>query len=185
MADLSNVLTYMCKLQPPSFVMVSFAVELDRFVRRRQQATASSNYSTNTKRFTSSKRKNGEDSEFSPSRDFRFVSSFIQHINHVLLNTDEAKELRIALKDCVGHAAKQLGTISDKERQLSFLFNILLHAFAHNIAATLSLCLWTGAYRTAFLFLIRINPLDINLMFLLEIDRLVEMLERPLFRYGI
>jgi Vacuolar protein 14 C-terminal Fig4p binding len=113
----------------------------------------------------------------------RIYDLFVQHMNHVLLNTDEAKVLRIALKDCVGKASRHQGTISERDRQLSRLFNVLLHAFSHNIAATLSLCLWAGAYRTAYLFIIRINPLDINLMFLLEIDRLIEMLEKPLFRY--
>jgi len=48
--------------------------------------------------------------------------------------------------------------------------------------ASTSLCLWGGAFRTASLFLRSIDPLDIHLMFLLELDKLVEMLERPLFR---
>jgi hypothetical protein len=48
--------------------------------------------------------------------------------------------------------------------------------------ATTSLCLWGGAFRTASLYLKRINPLDIHLMFLLELDKMVETIERPLFR---
>lgn len=165
LADLSSVITYMCKLQPPEFVMVSFAVELDRFLKRR---------ANNSKPAGEEK----EDESAPSAHDLRFASSFVQHMNHVLLNTDECKQLRDALKDCI--AVK-----SDKEqasRQRSSLFHILLHSFSHNIAATISLCLWAGAYRTASVVLNRIDPLDINLIFLLEIDRLVELLERPLFR---
>jgi hypothetical protein len=51
------------------------------------------------------------------------------------------------------------------------------------LVATTSLCLWGGACRTASLFLKKIDPLDISLVFLLELDKLVEMIERPLFRH--
>jgi hypothetical protein len=167
LANLSNVITYMCKLQPPEFVMVSFAVELDLFIKRRQ-------VSWKTRR---SRAEKSDGSETPFSLDLRFVSSVVQHMSHVLLNADEAKDLRDALKDCVASKGS-----SDSDRQKSCLFHILLHSFSHNIAATLSLCLWAGAYRTASIILNRIDPLDINLMFLLEIDRLIELLERPLFR---
>jgi hypothetical protein len=35
--DLSRVIAYMCRLQPPEFVFVSFAVELDHFVRKERR----------------------------------------------------------------------------------------------------------------------------------------------------
>lgn len=161
-ADLSKVITYMCKLQPPEFVMVSFAMELDRFVMRR-------------------KAQRGEGSTTKPSqglaRDLRFVSSFVQHINHVLLNMEEASSLRKELKDCIA-----IREDTEPHHQRSRLFYILLYSFSHNIASTLSLCLWAGAYKTAYMLLNFLDPLDVSLVSLLEIDRLVEMLERPLFR---
>jgi hypothetical protein len=98
-------------------------------------------------------------------------------MSHVLVNAKEAKELRAALKDSMCSESK-----TEKDIQRSHIFHILLHTFAHNIAATISLCLWAGAYRTAAHILHRIHPLDIDLIFLLEIDRVVEMLERPFFR---
>lgn len=159
LADLSNVITYMCKLQPPEFVMVSFAVEIHRFIKRKSNSRS-------------------DDQSCTPRlRDLRFVSSFIQHMSHVLLNAPEAQELRVAIKDCIASKGD-----TEVHRQRSRLFHILLYSFSHNIAATLSLCLWAGANRTAFLLLSKIDPLDINLLFLLEIDLLVVMLERPLFR---
>lgn len=183
-ADLSNVLTYMCRLQPPAFVMVSFAVELERFIKRRQHAASSLTCNVKVQGTSTLGSKNSsENLDVRFSKDLRFVSSFIQHMNHVFFNKDETKELRTEIKDCVGPSVNKKREFVTKDRQRLRLFSILLHSFSHNLAATLSLCLWSGAYRTAYLFLTNINPLDINLMFLLEVDRLVEMLERPLFRY--
>jgi hypothetical protein len=159
LGHLSKVIAYMCQLQPPEFVFVSFAVELGRFVRRRSKALE----------------KNDKDQQF--SRDLVFVSAFIQQMCHVLLNAKEANELRNVLKDCIGQRGE-----SERDRRRSRLFHILLHSFSHNLVATTSLCLWGGAFRTTSLLLKSINPLDIHLMFLLEIDKLVEMIERPLFR---
>jgi hypothetical protein len=160
--DFSKVIAYMCRLQPPEFVFVSFAVELEAFVQRRYQLgdeTASGS---------------------ALSRDLQFVSSFIQQMCHVLLNSKETKKLRDVLKDCIG---QQGDTEQDQRRRR--LFHVLLHSFSHNLVATTSLCLWGGAFRTASLFLRSIDPLDINLMFLLELDKLVELIERPLFRYVV
>lgn len=161
--DFSRVIAYMCRLQPPEFVFVSFAVELERFVRRQTKMRED---------------KPASDEKQSPlSRDLQFVSSFIAQMCHVLLNAKETKPLRDALKDCISR-----GQLKDDDQRRKRLFHILLQAFSHNLVATTSLCLWGGAFRTASLFLKRINPLDIHLMFLLELDKMVEMIERPLFR---
>jgi hypothetical protein len=159
LGDLSRVITFMCRLQPPEFVFVSFAVELERFIRRR------------------SKLQDTEELDQPFSRDLEFVSSFVQQMCHVLLNAKEAKELRDVIKDCIGQQ-----TESEQGRRRARLFHILLHSFSHNLVATTALCMWGGAYRTASLFLRCIDPLDIHLMFLLELDKLVEIIERPLFR---
>ena len=165
--DLTSVITYMCKLQPSEFVMVSFAVELDKFIRKKTNAPKSENQSPNAP----------SDEEVS-QKDLKFVSAFVQHMSHVLLNAEEASDVRQALKDCVGSKGS-----AERDRQLSRVFHVLLHSFSHNLASTLSLCLWSGAYKTASLFLNQIDPLDIDLVFLLEIDLVVELLERPLFRH--
>jgi hypothetical protein len=160
--DFSKVIAYMCRLQPPEFVFLSFAVELEAFVQRRYKL--------------------GDESapDEALSRDLQFVSSFIQQMCHVLLNSRETKKLRDALKDCIGQQAN-----TEQDQRKRRLFHVLLHSFSHNLVATTSLCVWGGAFRTASLFLRSIDPLDINLMFLLELDKLVELIERPLFRYVI
>ena len=160
LVNLSDILKLMCKLQPPEFIFVSFAVEIDRFLRRQQHQFSQERNATE-----------------GVSTDLNYVSSFVQHMSHVLLNAKEARELRDALKDCMCSVPT-----SEEDRQRASLFHILLHSFAHNLASTISLCLWAGAYRTASKILNRINPLDISLIFLLEIDRVVELLERPFFR---
>jgi Vacuolar protein 14 C-terminal Fig4p binding len=157
LADLSSIMTYMCKLHPPEFVMVSFAVELHRFMQSKDNAV--------------------RDVGVPRPSDLNFVSAFIQNMNHVIFNTEEAIALREVLKDCVICKAD-----TDEYHRRSRVFQILHHSFSHNIASTVTMCLWVGAYRTAYLVINTINPLDINLMFLLEIDRLIELLERPLFR---
>ena len=161
--DVAKVIAYMCRLQPPEFVFVSFAVELERFAVRQVKA----------------KQQKGKLDQ-PLSRDLQFVTSFIQQMCHVLLNSREAKDLRDILKDCIGYRSD-----SERDRRRTRLFYIILYCFSHNLVASTALCLWGGAFRTASLFLRNIDPLDIHLMFLLEIDKLVEMLERPLFRYVV
>jgi hypothetical protein len=160
--DLSCVVAYMCRLQPPEFVFVSFAVELDNFVGRERNANSTKGALRHLM-----------------SQDYQFVSAFIQQMSLVLLNSKEAGELRNVLKDCIGNGRESDGNNKRRTR----LFHILLHSFSHNLVAVTSLCLLGGACRTASLFLNTIDPLDINLVFLLELDKLVEMIERPLFRH--
>lgn len=158
--DVAKIISYMCCLQPPEFVFVSFAVELERFAAKQCKST----------------KMNGKN-EQPLSRDLQFVASFIQQMCHVLLNSWETKSLRDILKDCIGYR-----TDCEWDRRRTRLFHIILYCFSHNLVASTALCLWGGAFRTASLFLRNIDPLDIHLMFLLEVDKLVEMIERPLFR---
>jgi Vacuolar protein 14 C-terminal Fig4p binding len=161
---LSRVIQIMCSLQPPEFVFVSFAIELDAFISHAL--------------FRAKEKKEATGSQEFLSPDLVFVSSFIQQMSNVLLVTNETNGLRELLRDCIG---KQSNSERDKRRVK--LFHILLHSFAHNLMASTALCLWAGAYRSATYFLQNIHPLDIHLIFLLELDRLVELLERPLFRH--
>jgi Vacuolar protein 14 C-terminal Fig4p binding len=168
LADLSRVIQIMCSLQPPEFVFVSFAVEMDAFFRQ------------SMRRLDAPGEEKKDDSNIPQtlSSELNFVSSFIQQMSHVLLATDETKCLRELLRDCIGRQ-----THSERDKRRTKLFHILLYSFSHNLVASTSLCLWAGAYRTASYFLQSIDPLDIHLVFLLEVDHMVELLERPLFRH--
>jgi hypothetical protein len=176
LSKLSTVIQYMCTLQPPEFVFVSLALELDRYVTQRVErrqtiiATASASAVSDEREI---RRENG-----AFARDIEFVSSFVQQMNNVLLNSAEAAQLRESLKNCIG-----LELNGDQDERRARLFHILIHAFSHNLVATLSLCIWCGAYLTAWTFLNQTDPLDLNLICYLEVDEFVELLERPLFRH--
>eukprot|EP00978_Attheya_sp_CCMP212_P004564 scaffold9972_cov44-Attheya_sp.AAC.3 len=124
----------------------------------------------------SSKKLKREQQSF--ARDLEFVSSFVQQMSHVLLNANETAELREALQDSIGSKGTE-----GCDKQKALLFHILLHSFAHNTVVAISLCMWAGAFRTASTFLHQIDPLDVNLMLYLQLDQLIELLERPLFRH--
>ena len=162
----------MCTLQPPEFVFVSFANELDNFVVARigQRDKILGSPETDAQAVKQ------ELSAF--AKDLAFVSNFSQQLGIVFFAAPETEQLREILKDCIGFK----GTSVRDERRAR-LFYILLYTFSHNIVATLSLSLWTGAFLTASSFLQKIDPLDISLMFYLEIDQLIDLIERPLFRH--
>lgn len=106
------------------------------------------------------------------------MSNFAQQLGIVFFAAPETEVLRDVLKDSIGFKDD---TIRDERR--ARLFHILLHTFSHNIVATLAFCLWGGAFLTASTFLQKIDPLDVSLMFYLEIDQLIDLIERPLFRH--
>lgn len=107
-----------------------------------------------------------------------FVSNFVQVMIHVFLTSTETTSLRSILKDCMAFDVK-----NSRDHRRVHMFTILLNTFGHNIVAALSLCLWAGAFQTASLLIHNIDTLDINLTVYLELDQLVEYLERPLFRH--
>mmetsp|Transcript_24187 Transcript_24187/g.36058 ORF Transcript_24187/g.36058 Transcript_24187/m.36058 type:complete len:611 (+) Transcript_24187:273-2105(+) len=172
LSDLSKVIKIMCTFQPPEFVFASFALELDNFIagrlNKRDKALMSNHL--NGKQIKREQK--------SLARDIEFVSSFVQQMNHVLLTASETAELRATLNDSIGPCSQ--GRLDPRRVGL---FQIILYAFSHNLVAALSLCLWGGAYLTAYSFLQQIDPLDVDIVFYLELDQLIELIERPLFRH--
>jgi len=173
LTELSKVIQFMCTLQPPEFVFVSFAVELDLFVSER---CGKRDPAVNTERNLEASFKKAPS-----SKDLDFVSSFVQQMNVVFLISKETEELRNALKEIIG--PQKTIQISSNVKKKQQLFHVLLHSFAHNLVSAISLCLWGGAYLTASLSLHEINAMDIHLLFFLEVDQLIELLERPLLRH--
>jgi hypothetical protein len=161
----------MCSLQPPEFVFISFGVELDIFVlnlmANRAKVLASQG--------PDSKKLRNEDLKV--SKDLNFTTKFAQVLSNVLLTCSETERLRNLLKGCI--ATKGNTTKDERKKQV---FHILLKTFAHDPVAAISLCLWCGAFRTASSYIHKINPLDLDLSFYMELDQVVEFIERPLFR---
>jgi len=170
--DLSKVIELMCTLQPPEFVFVSFANELDNFVleRMKKHKKVLESPETDTQ---------GVKQELAAfAKDLAFVSNFAQQLVIVFFAAPETEDFRELLKDSIGFKDD---TIRDERR--SRLFHILLHTFSHNIVAAVTFSLWGSAFLTASTFLQHIDPIDVSLMFYLELDQLIDLIERPLFRH--
>jgi hypothetical protein len=171
LSGLSRIIRHMCTLQPPEFIYVSFGLELNDFVLK---LLSHRNKVLSTEDPNSKKTRQ---EEMRVAKYLHFVSKFVQVMNNVLLTSNEARRCRLLLKDCISKKDKDAN--NGRRAQL---FHILLNTFAHDSVAALSLCLWSGAYRTASSFLHSIDPLDLDLFFYLELDHLIEFIERPLFR---
>jgi len=171
LAGLSRIVRHMCTLQPPEFIFVSFGLELYNFVSKLMS------HGNKVLHTIDPNSKKARYEEMRISKYLDFVTKFVQVLSIVLLTTKEAERVRFQLKDCI--AQYKTNVINERKAQL---FHILLDTFSHDAIAALSLCLWSGAYRTASCFLHKIDPLDIDLPFYLELDHLIELIERPLFR---
>lgn len=175
-ADIPYIITFMCTLQPAEFIFISFSMELHKFLSYSWDQTIQSEQNSSSP-VTSITAKEKQE-KF--SRDLEYVSSFVGLMNHVLLTASETKDFRNTLLNSVGNYE----THPDEKSTMRLgLFHILLTCFSHNLNATFSLCLWSGAFATLTNILKNIDPLDINLLFYLELDQLIEMLERPIFRH--
>ncbi|XP_021933263.1 protein VAC14 homolog isoform X2 [Zootermopsis nevadensis] len=102
--------------------------------------------------------------------DLKFASTMVETLNTILLTSSELFELRTKLKDL-------------KTEDSCLLFCCLYKSWAHNPVATVALCLLTQNY-SHVCDLIRIFAnLEVTVDFLTEIDKLVQLLESPIFIY--
>ena len=170
--DVSKVIELMCTLQPPEFIFIAFATELENFIVTKMQQRKKILESPETDASAIKE----ELAAF--TKDLAFVSNFAQQLGLVFFAAPETEQLRVEMKDCIGFKGDSL-----RDEQRACLFHIILYTFSHSIVATLSFCLWGGAFLTASSFLQKIDPLDISLMFYLELDRLIDLIERPIFRH--
>ncbi|PSN34186.1 Protein VAC14 [Blattella germanica] len=102
--------------------------------------------------------------------DLKFASNMVETLNTILLTSSELFELRTKLKDL-------------NSEESCMLFCCLYKSWAHNPVATVALCLLTQNY-SHVCDLIRIFAnLEVTVEFLTEIDKLVQLLESPIFTY--
>ncbi|KAI8050807.1 vacuolar protein 14 C-terminal Fig4p binding-domain-containing protein [Syncephalis plumigaleata] len=99
--------------------------------------------------------------------DLEFASIMVQNLNIILITSPEAAELR-----------KRLKRMDIKENQT--LFVALYRSWCHNSVATFSLCLLAQTYEHAANMLQIFAELDISVSFLIQLDKLVQLLESPL-----
>ncbi|KAG9284230.1 hypothetical protein G9A89_002040 [Geosiphon pyriformis] len=102
--------------------------------------------------------------------DLDFASTMVQNLNIILITSPELSDLR-----------KRLKSLETKDGQM--LFTIIYKSWSHNPVATFSLCLLAQAYEHAANLLQSFAELDITVNILIQIDKLVQLLESPVFTY--
>ncbi|XP_060518778.1 protein VAC14 homolog isoform X2 [Cylas formicarius] len=99
-----------------------------------------------------------------------FASLMVEHLNIILLTSSELFELRNRLKD-----------VSVEENRELFLR--LYRTWCHNPIATVSLCFITQSYSHACDLVKSFGDVEVTVDFLMEIDKLVQLIESPIFAY--
>jgi len=116
----------------------------------------------------------------------QFVSTMIQTLNLILLTASELHDLRTLLASSWRGPDSRVGMpLADHLRRRdddSAVFSTLFNCWCHNPVATFSLCLLAQAYDLSFALIQRFSQMEeISVGFLMQIDKLVLLLESPIF----
>ncbi|KAI0848694.1 vacuole morphology and inheritance protein [Daldinia vernicosa] len=102
--------------------------------------------------------------------DVEFASIMVQNLNNNLITAPELADLR-----------KRLRNLETKEGQVFFV--ALFRSWCYNAVATFSLCLLAQAYEAAYNLLQIFAELEMTVQILIQIDKLVQLIESPVFTY--
>uniref|UniRef100_A0A669R9E3 Protein VAC14 homolog n=1 Tax=Phasianus colchicus TaxID=9054 RepID=A0A669R9E3_PHACC len=100
--------------------------------------------------------------------DLKFASTMVHTLNTILLTSSELFQLRNQLKD--------LRTPESRN-----LFCCLYRSWCHNPVTTVSLCFLTQNYKHAYDLIQKFGDLEVTVDFLTEVDKLVQLIECPIF----
>ncbi|BGO88749.1 hypothetical protein NBRC10512_005198 [Rhodotorula toruloides] len=100
--------------------------------------------------------------------DLEFASIMVQNLNLIMITSPELSEFR-----------KRLRTLDSKDGQN--LFVTLYRSWSHNAVATFTLCLLAQAYEQASALLQIFAELEMTVPMLIQIDKLVQLIESPVF----
>lgn len=100
--------------------------------------------------------------------DLEFASIMVQNLNLILVTSPELADFRRRLKN-----------IDSKDGQ--HLFVTLYRSWCHNSVATFTLCLLAQAYEHASNLLQILADLEMTVAMLIQVDKLVQLLESPIF----
>ncbi|KAG7366904.1 vacuolar protein 14-like protein [Nitzschia inconspicua] len=119
-----------------------------------------------------------------------FVSTMVQTLNLILLTASELHDLRSTLSKSFinpyhtsNKQPKTWNRLKNESQEDSIkVFVILFRCWSHNPVATFSLCLLAQAYTLSFSLVKRFSQMDdVSVGFLMQIDKLVYLLESPIF----
>ncbi|XP_075694360.1 protein VAC14 homolog isoform X2 [Rhinoderma darwinii] len=102
--------------------------------------------------------------------DLKFASTMVQNLNSILLTSSELFQLRSQLKDL-------------QTPESCDLFCCLYRSWCHSPVATVSLCFLTQKYKHAYRLIQKFGDLEVTVDFLTEVDKLVQLIECPIFTY--
>ncbi|GAA5955684.1 hypothetical protein JCM21900_005084 [Sporobolomyces salmonicolor] len=103
--------------------------------------------------------------------DLEFASIMVQNLNLIMITSPELSDFR-----------KRLRTLDSKACfDGQNLFTSLYRSWSHNAVATFTLCLLAQAYEQACALLQIFADLEITVPLLIQIDKLVQLLESPVF----
>ncbi|KAM0249359.1 hypothetical protein ACHAQJ_009075 [Trichoderma viride] len=102
--------------------------------------------------------------------DVEFASIMVQNLNNNLITAPQLAEVR-----------KRLRNLETKDGQT--LFVTLFRSWCYNAVATFSLCLLSQAYEQAYHLLQIFGELDMTVNMLIQVDKLVQLIESPVFTY--
>ncbi|KAK2612146.1 hypothetical protein QQS21_001876 [Conoideocrella luteorostrata] len=102
--------------------------------------------------------------------DVEFASIMVQNLNNNLITAPQLAEVR-----------KRLRNLETKDGQT--LFVALFRSWCYNAVATFSLCLLAQAYEQAYNLLQIFGELDMTVNVLIQVDKLVQLIESPVFTY--
>jgi vacuole morphology and inheritance protein 14 len=102
--------------------------------------------------------------------DIEFASIMVQNLNNNLITAPELADLR-----------KRLRNLDSKDGQT--FFTVIFKAWCVNAVATFSLCLLAQAYEQAYNLLQIFCEMEMSVAMLIQIDKLVQLLESPVFTY--
>lgn len=120
-----------------------------------------------------------------------FVSTMVQTLNLLLLTASELHDLRSILSKCF-LSLQQSSSIKqqknwpkqkvDSTEDSIRVFAILFRCWSHNPVATFTLCLLAQVYTLSFALVKRFSQMeDVSVGFLMQLDKLVYLLESPIF----
>ncbi|XP_055679622.1 protein VAC14 homolog [Lutzomyia longipalpis] len=98
----------------------------------------------------------------------KFASTMVRTLNTILLTSSELFDLRNSLKDI-------------RNKKSATLFECLYKCWAHCPVSTLSLCLLAQCYQHVSALVVIFGNLEVTVEFLMEIDKLVQLIESPIF----
>jgi len=103
-------------------------------------------------------------------KDTKFAHHMIQTLNGILLTSAELFELRNQLKEL-------------KTKEARDLFCCLYRSWCHNPVATVAILLLSQNYQPACQLLQMFGSIEVTVEFLTEIDKLVQLIESPIFTF--